>query len=334
MRFSPESLIEAFKGKKVLIIGDVMVDSYIYGSVSRISPEAPVPIMNVKSKENRLGGAANVALNIKALGATPVLCSIVGDDDPADEYLRLMELEGMNSAGIIRSQSRQTTLKNRLISGSHHLIRIDEENDKALSAIDQKALESHIKELMDDVEVVIFEDYDKGCLNKHVIEFTVDLANKKGIPSAVDPKHKNFHFYRNSTLFKPNLKELQQGLMFKFSVDDEHELKKAVDRLIGEMGISNVLLTLSDKGIYFQDQTHHGVFPAHLRNISDVSGAGDTVISIAALCITLGIPLAMIAELANLAGGIVCEYPGVVPIIMEDLLKEIGKNEILQEFFE
>ena len=310
-----------------------MVDSYIYGSVSRISPEAPVPVMNVLSKENRLGGAANVALNIKALGAVPVLCSIIGDDQPADDYLRSMENEGMDPVGIIRSQRRKTTVKNRLISGNHHLIRIDEEMDMPLDLIDQKSLESHIDRLIGECDVVIFEDYDKGCLNKHVIEYTINSARNKGIPSVVDPKNRNFHFYKNSSLFKPNLNELMEGLNVKVEDKDIDQLKLLVDDLVDKMNIDNVLLTLSEKGIYYKSLSDEGLHSAHVRTISDVSGAGDTVISIAALCLTLDIPIALIAELANLGGGIVCEYPGVVPIIYEDFVREANQNEKLSRYF-
>jgi rfaE bifunctional protein kinase chain/domain len=232
MKFnSIDKIFEAFRNVKVLIIGDVMVDTYIYGSVTRISPEAPVPIMNVKRRENRLGGAANVALNIQALGGEPLLCSIIGDDLQADEFIRLLKDRKMQSSGIIRSQRRMTTVKNRLISGSHHLLRIDEEMDSNLESLDIKALKSHIDKLLDQCDVVVFEDYDKGCLNESVITYVIEQSRQRGIPTAVDPKRRNFSSYKQATLFKPNLKELKDGLNQDIDPSDFDQLHRVATDL-------------------------------------------------------------------------------------------------------
>ncbi len=328
---SVDGILNSFKGKKVLVLGDVMVDTYIYGSVSRISPEAPVPIMNVSSKENRLGGAANVALNIQALGGIPLLCSIVGDDLPADYFYNLLEDRGLSTDGIIRSRNRMTTVKNRLISGSHHLIRIDEEHDIPLNNIDQKSLESHIFNLLDEADLIIFEDYDKGCLNNHVIKFCIDEARKKDKLTAVDPKSRNFGDYGNCTIFKPNLKEMNEGMRISLDLDDIEGVIKAADQLKDDMHCDNVMVTLSGNGIVYSSQNGSGHSEAHRRSISDVSGAGDTVISVAALAIHNGFSMEAASALANLAGGLVCEYPGVVPVVVEDLRKEIEKDPKFNE---
>lgn len=328
---SISEVFDAFKGLKVLIIGDVMVDAYIHGLVSRISPEAPVPVMNVTSRENRLGGAANVALNIQSLGADPILCSLIGDDLAANDFFELLNKRGMSTKGIIRSQKRMTTVKNRVISGGHHLIRIDEEEDQPLDHIDEKSLIAHIKQLIEECDVVIFEDYDKGCLNENIIAFAIAEANKKGIPTAVDPKKRNFLSYKNATLFKPNLKELNEGLKLEIDAENVDEVKNAVDTLNQSLHCTSYVITLSENGIYFQDAKNHNHHVAHLRTISDVSGAGDTVISIAALGLALKLPIQFWSELANLGGGIVCEYSGVVPVDIERLKAEAVEDPSLLE---
>lgn len=330
---SIEELFEAFKDKTVLVLGDVMIDSYVYGNVKRISPEAPVPVLSVSKREKRLGGAANVAMNIQALGATPILCSIVGDDKDGTTFKQLLEYESMSSKGIIKSQNRVTTIKHRILSGSQHLLRVDSEDTHSLIDLDRKSLLNHIKNLVEEVDLVIFEDYDKGTLDSTVIAETIKLAQEKKVPTAVDPKKRNFLSYTNATLFKPNLKELKEGLGIDFDVRKEKELQKAVSDLNNVIKAENELVTLSEHGIYYQSKEENGQYPAHLRTISDVSGAGDTVISIAGLSLTLGMPLSFIAELSNLGGGIVCESPGVVPIDKDQLIKEAQTNTALKKYF-
>ncbi|MDH5607944.1 MAG: bifunctional ADP-heptose synthase, partial [Cyclobacteriaceae bacterium] len=329
MRYgSIQEIFTSFERLRVLIIGDVMVDSYIHGTVTRISPEAPVPVLNVKSREKRLGGAANVALNIQALGAVPILCSVIGDDGEGDDFRALLERKGMSSEGILRSSKRRTTVKNRVISGGHHLIRIDEEEDSPLHETDRSALSSHILRLLEGCDVVIFEDYDKGCLDPEIIQFTIRKAKEKGIPTTVDPKKRNFLAYHHATLFKPNLKELREGM--KLEVDlSEKAIETAVTELAELLHVDNTLITLSENGVFYKNKNEMGQHPAHVRSISDVSGAGDTVISIISLAIALDLPLSFSAELANLGGGIVCEYPGVVPIQRDRLLHEAKNNTIL-----
>lgn len=325
-------VFDAFKNQKVLIIGDVMIDAYIYGSVKRISPEAPVPVVNVQRRENRLGGAANVALNVQALGATPILCSIIGDDPSAAIFGELLLKRGITDRGIIRSKSRSTTVKNRVLSNNQQLLRVDDEIDLALSEIDRKSLINHILNLIDEVDVVIFEDYDKGCLDQLVIKETITRAKDKSVPTAVDPKKRNFNFYRGCTLFKPNLKELIEGTGASVDPKDHQTVTDAVRQLGNSLHFEKALITLSEYGVYYYSSGLKGSYPAHLRSISDVSGAGDTVISIAALCESIGLPVSFYAELANLGGGIVCEYPGVVPIKADRLYSEAEKDEILAKF--
>ncbi len=329
---SISEIFDSFKDKTVLVIGDVMVDSYIYGTAKRISPEAPVPVLSVVKSEKKLGGAANVAMNIQALGATPILCSVVGDDAEGRVFEQLLEYEQLPKKGVIKSQNRVTTTKQRILSGSQHMLRIDTEDIHPLVDLDRKALLHHIKNLMEDCDLIIFEDYDKGTLSPEIIAETIRKAKKMGIPVAADPRIENFLSYQNVALFKPNVRELKEGLKIDFDVNDKKALSKAVETLKEKVSSENYLITLSRDGIYYKSEENEGSYPAYPRHIATVAGAGDTVISIAGLCLTLGLPLGFIAELSNIGGGLVCEFPGIVPIDREQLLKEASTNPILEKY--
>ncbi len=329
---SLEEVFEAFKDKTVLVVGDVMIDYYMRGQVSRISPEAPVPVLKLSRQEKRLGGAANVAMNIRALGATPILCSVVGDDADGAEFEQLLEYEKMPNKGIIRSQNRVTTTKLRVMSGLQHLIRVDNEDVHPLVDLDQKSLLHHIKNLLEECDLVIFEDYDKGTINPEVIHETIKLAREKNIPIAVDPKRRNFTEYQGVSIFKVNIADLKDGLDIEFDALEEEQLEDAVGQLKSNVEAENYLITLSKRGIFYNSKDDHGKLSSHPRQIVEVLGAGDTVISIAGLCLTLGLPLEFIAELANIGGGLVCEVPGAVPIDKEILFKEASENSILKKY--
>ncbi len=322
------NLFEAFNHLNVLIIGDIMIDAYLVGSVDRISPEAPVPVVNVKSNVERLGGAANVALNIQSLGATPLLISVVGEDQAGNNLMNLLEQSNLSSSGIIVESNRPTTVKTRVISGSQQLLRIDQETEALVHNDTLSLLREKILELIGTADVIIFEDYDKGVISPELISFVVDEAKKLNIPVAVDPKKRNFNAYKEVDLFKPNLKELKEGLKIDFKKFNEQRLKAAAAKLKNEQEIKTLLITLSEKGIYYERADNHAVIPAHFRRISDVSGAGDTVISVAALCLALNVDISILAELANLSGGLVCEEIGVVPINKNKLLFEAQKHII------
>lgn len=319
---SAATLFEAFRQLKVLVIGDVMVDAYTWGSVSRISPEAPVPVVLAKNKEKRLGGAANVALNVQALGAVPIPCAIVGDDIDGEFFLNRLKEKGISDKGVITSTERQTTVKERVLSGAHQLLRIDTETDKALSAIEQKSLLAHIKNLLPECDVVIFEDYDKGVINATIIAETISAARELGIPTVVDPKKRNFMDYRGATLFKPNLKELREGLEIEVDPKDLESVKSAAQALQAVIHAEHVMVTLSEHGVCITEEEAMHHIPAHIRQVSDVSGAGDTVISIVACALAAGLDAKRTAALANLGGGLVCEHVGVVPIDAQDLMRE------------
>jgi len=319
-----KAVFDAFNSLKVMVIGDVMVDAYLWGKVDRISPEAPVPIVAVHKRESRLGGAANVAINIQSMGAQPILCSVIGNDRHGDDLLQLMRDINITTDGIVKSDSRVTTVKTRVIGNNHQLLRVDDEKIANLTSEENKTLLNTIIGLMDSSkpDVVIFEDYDKGVLGTELINAIVDECIKRNIPTAVDPKKNNFLAYKRVNLFKPNLLELKAGLKLDLDKTSLESLENATEKFRKDQEISALMVTLSEAGVFISSDEEKKIIPAHIRNISDVSGAGDTVISVAALCLALELPYKIIAELANLAGGLVCERIGVVPIDKEQLFHE------------
>lgn len=317
-------LFDQFLGKRILVIGDVMIDSYLRGKVNRVSPEAPVPIVSLEKEEDRLGGAANVAVNLVALGAAPVICSVVGSDKQGNDLQFLLKNAGISSEGLVYSHTRKTTVKTRVIGNNQQLLRIDSEQTDPVSENEEELLIRKVEELlMDGVDGIIFEDYNKGVLTARVISEIIHLANKHGVVTTVDPKKENFFSYRNVSLFKPNLKELKEGLGVDFSfLSNKDKFEDAVDELEKRLGNSISFVTLSEHGVFIKKDTTKHYIAAHVRNIADVSGAGDTVISVATLCLVAGASLEMIAEVSNIAGGLVCEKSGVVSIDRDLLLHE------------
>ncbi len=317
-------LLAAFKTKRVLVIGDVMIDAYMLGKVHRVSPEAPVPIVSLESSEQRLGGAANVALNLQSLGATPILCALVGADKEGRILRELLEAQQMPSGGIVSSENRVTTVKTRVIGNNQQLLRIDAEDTHPLNEQEEQAFLASVKQVIetDQIDAIIFEDYNKGLLTPAVISGVIALAKEHGIPTTVDPKKDHFLAYKGVTLFKPNLKELREGVGIDCSFQKRDLFDQAVELLEKNLGNEITFVTLSEYGVYIKDQvkSHHA--PAHLRNIADVSGAGDTVISVATLCLAAELSIESIAELSNLAGGLVCEKSGVVSIEPDQLIRE------------
>ncbi|MEM1324594.1 MAG: bifunctional ADP-heptose synthase [Bacteroidota bacterium] len=319
-------LSQVFSATNVLIVGDVMIDRYIKGSIDRISPEAPVPIVNQQSVENRLGGAANVALNIKSLGSTPYLCGVVGEDYYGEELITLLQDHHISSKCIYTSSRRRTTVKTRVMASHQHILRLDEEDTYPLSSEEQQDFMNNIKELLDakEIDVILFQDYNKGVLDIPIIREVILEAIKRDIPTVVDPKAENFWEYKRVTLFKPNLREI--AAQVPFSVEPNiASLSKTTDYIRQQIGQEHTLITLSEKGI-FADHPTHKILPTRPRPINDVCGAGDAVISTVAIGIANDVPLDQIATLANIAGGQVCEQVGVVPAEVDNLLQEYHKN--------
>lgn len=320
-----KELFDKFNGLRVLVIGDVMMDAYVLGKVTRISPEAPVPIISLENEEERIGGAGNVALNLVALGAKPIIATAVGTDSNGEKLSNLLKSNGISIDGVIYSENRKTTVKTRVISNKQHLLRIDSEDTYPISKIEEDQLINRIENLIKlGLEAIIFEDYNKGVLTENLISKVIDLAQKHNIPTAVDPKKENFFAYRNVTLFKPNLKELKEGMNVNFNISSNKiDFEMAVDSLEQKLNNEISFITLSEHGVFIKNSRNKHYAKAHLRNISDVSGAGDTVIAVATLCLASKLEIEQIAEISNIAGGLVCEKSGVVSIDKQELLQEV-----------
>jgi rfaE bifunctional protein kinase chain/domain len=320
------ALFEQFSGKKIAVVGDVMLDAYLRGGVFRVSPEAPVPIVSLDKQEDRLGGAANVALNLVSLGAKAIICSVIGNDKDGSRLVDLLAEQRISSEGIVQSENRQTTVKTRVIGNNQQLLRIDAEQTDDINTSEENQIIAKIQHLIEQgIDALIFEDYNKGVLTQNVIEKIIQLCQENQVVTTVDPKKTNFLAYKGVTLFKPNLKELKEGLDVHFSIENKSDFEDAVQQLEQILQNEITFITLSEHGVFIKNEADKFYIPAHLRNIADVSGAGDTVISVATLCLTLGLPISEIAEIANLAGGLVCEKSGVVSIELPQLKAELTK---------
>ena len=321
------NLFTSFTTTKIGVVGDIMLDTYWWGVVDRISPEAPVPIVSLQRKETRVGGAANVALNLRALGATTTLFSVIGKDAEGTELSSLLNKEGINTAYIHESELRVTTNKVRIMGRNQQMMRLDHEHTNDITSEQEAALLASFYSYVDNEQpaLIILEDYNKGVLTPNIITSVIDYCNAKGIPTAVDPKQKNFLAYKNCTLFKPNLKEVKEGL--KISVGDitVQNMNKVHAALNESLQNTISFITLSEHGVYFSDGQLQKLIPTHIRNISDVSGAGDTVIAVASLVYASSKNMLLAAEISNIAGGMVCELVGTAPINKNDLAAEVVK---------
>jgi rfaE bifunctional protein kinase chain/domain len=319
-----DQLFSKFSKMKVAVIGDVMLDTYWWGNVERISPEAPVPVVSVSRREKRIGGAGNVALNVQALGTSVALLTILGDDDEGVQLKKLLQEKNIDTRFILESKKRITTNKIRIISRNQHMMRLDAEIVHDIDETDEEKLQNQIEKFitMEKPDVVIFEDYNKGILTKNIIRNTISFCKKNNVTTAVDPKRKNFFCYQNATLFKPNLNEAIMGLNLLPEEISPELLSEIHSQLKEKLDHDISLITLSEKGIFFQDENNKNILPSHRRNIADVSGAGDTVIAVASLIYAATKDIDLAAKIANIAGGIVCEEVGTVAINKEKLLQE------------
>ena len=319
-----DQLFEKMSHIKAGVIGDVMLDTYMWGHVERISPEAPVPIVTVDKKEYRIGGASNVALNIASLGASVSMISVVGNDEEGKQLQQLLQQQNIKTDFLLNSPKRITTSKTRIISRNQQMMRLDKEIATDLGYEDENrlilALQTFIAQEKPDV--LIFEDYNKGVLTELVIQKAIDLCRHHGIVTTVDPKRKNFFSYKGVDVFKPNLKEVKDGLNLLTDDVSEEALKQIHLRLKEQLQHHTSFITLSEKGVYYENETEAGIIPSHRRNIADVSGAGDTVIAVASLVYTATKNIQLMAEVANIAGGLVCEEVGTAAIQQERLLQE------------
>ncbi len=326
-----EELKEKFKQTKIAVVGDMMLDCYFWGEVKRISPEAPVPIVEIDDEFYRFGGAANCAFNIYKLGGTAFPVGIIGYDNHGSIFNGLIEEAGIASSGIILDDSRPTTAKTRVIASNQHIVRIDQEKKNYINGeIEQKIL-NYVNNIINELDGLILQDYNKGVLTSSLIEKIIDLCNKNNVIITVDPKFTNFFNYKNVTVFKPNRKETEDA--FGIRIKSEEEISAAGKNLLEKLNSKYVLLTLGENGIaIFGKNGEEARIPTKARKVADVSGAGDTVISTLTVALAAGANIFEAAYLANFAGGLVCEELGIVPIEAEKLFSEVEKdNEKLQE---
>jgi len=319
-----DKLFQQFTGLKVAVVGDVMLDTYWWGNVDRISPEAPVPVVAVTKKEQRIGGAGNVALNVRSLGASVNMISILGKDDDGEQLTELLKRNGIQTKYLVHSEHRITTNKIRIISRNQHMMRLDAELSDDISKEDEDRLLYNFGNYIaaENPDVVILEDYNKGVLTPAVIKNVINLCRKHNILTSVDPKRKNFFAYEGVGIFKPNLKEVKDGLNMLPEMINLNVLKDMHLLLQEKLKQHVSLITLSEKGVFYQQENNAAIIPTHIRSIADVSGAGDTVIAVASLVYAATKDVKLMAEMANIAGGLVCEEVGTVAIDKEKLLHE------------
>ncbi|HQF67686.1 MAG TPA: D-glycero-beta-D-manno-heptose-7-phosphate kinase [Candidatus Cloacimonadota bacterium] len=318
-------LLAKFGKQRVLVLGDIMLDHYIWGKVERISAEAPVPVLEAQREEFRLGGAANAALNVKSLGGDAILLGVTGRDSAAQDLKQLMEHKGLATDGLIADPNRRTTLKTRIVATNQQIVRIDRETKIDLGNEARTAILDRLRKLLPGCQALIIEDYNKGVLTREVISGALELAASLQIPVAVDPKHKNIRQYRGVDIFKPNFRELQDILDMEFESEDA--FLDAASQLRGDMQIKNLIVTRGSLGMYVFDggkQARH--LPTAAREVFDVSGAGDTVISALTLAYVSGADIHLAAKVANHAAGVACGIVGTASVGPDELLKSYNEQ--------
>ena len=319
-----EALFNDFKKIKIAVVGDVMLDTYWWGHVDRISPEAPVPVVAVDKREYRIGGAGNVALNTVALGAETFIISVIGADIDGETLTNLYQQQQINTNYLIAAPDRITTNKIRIISKNQQMLRLDAEITKDISSDLEKQLIQKVQQCIVDnkPDVLIFEDYNKGILTPNIIGQLIAICKANNIITTVDPKRKNFFSYVGVTIFKPNLKEVKEGLNMLLETVNQTTLSDIHVQLQAQLQHQISFITLSEKGVFYKDGFNSKIIPTHIRSIADVSGAGDTVIAVASLVYATTGNMHLAAEMANIAGGLVCEEVGTAAIDKHKLLKE------------
>jgi rfaE bifunctional protein kinase chain/domain len=309
---------------KAGVIGDIMLDTYLWGHVERISPEAPVPVVTLDKREYRIGGAGNVALNLASLGAHVASFSVIGKDEDGKRLEGLLQSQRIDTGYLEKSETRITTSKARIIGRNQQMMRLDSETTRDLSVPEEDELIGQVERYLEreHPQIMVFEDYNKGVLTARVIREVIRLCRHHTVITAVDPKRKNFFSYEGVTIFKPNLKEVKEGLNLLLDEIRLPVLQQIHEQLAEKLQHQISFITLSEKGVFYQAGEQSALVPSHLRNVADVSGAGDTVIAVASLVYAVTKDVRLMAEVANIAGGLVCEEVGTVAINKDRLLEE------------
>ncbi len=311
------TLLSAAHGKRIAVVGDAMLDVYLRGDVERISPEAPVPVVRVRERKLALGGAANVANNIVAIGAECDLVAAVGDDAPGATLREMLKQVRTETRSLV-SVHRPTTTKTRVLARSQQLVRYDEEDDSDLSGEESTRLIDSLRTAIDSADALVLEDYNKGVLVPAVISHSIERARDRGIPIVVDPKYKNFFAFRGATIFKPNRRELESALGAAVDLDHPEALPSTFERL----GVDHLLLTLGEQGMaLLSSDGEIGRIPTTAREVYDVVGAGDTVTAYLATILAAGGSPAEAAVIANFAAGAEVGKLGAATVRAEEVLE-------------
>ena len=320
-----DKVFEGFSGMPVAVVGDFMLDTYVWGQVDRISPEAPVPVVRVQKTDHRIGGAGNVALNMAALGAGVHLMGMLGRDDEGDRLLDMLSAKGIHTRHLLQSDFRRTTSKTRVMGRHQQMLRLDREQTEELESVDEERLASAFDQCMEShsPRILVFEDYDKGVLTPRFVSHALSVCRARGILTAVDPKRRNFFAYRGVDIFKPNLKEVRDALGLVGDDGADADALTAMHRSLSDRLHHRIsLITLSERGIFHASGNDSGIIPSHRRDISDVSGAGDTVVAVAAMAYAVTADVSLAAGMANIAGGLVCEEVGTAVVDRDRLRSE------------
>ncbi|MBN1970669.1 MAG: D-glycero-beta-D-manno-heptose-7-phosphate kinase [Candidatus Delongbacteria bacterium] len=321
-------LIERLKDKNIAVIGDIMADVYIWGKTNRISPEAPVPVVDVFAEEFKLGGAANVALNLKELGCKTTMFGVIGCDKSGDDLLKEFLKNGIDCSGIVRSDSRKTTTKTRIVAAGQHVVRYDRENRTPIDTDLENEIISKFRSQLHNIDALIIEDYNKGLLTENLIKSIVKICKEQNIIVTVDPKFSNINAYSGVTLFKPNLKEAEGILNRTLSGDNDLEI--AGNELINLLNLDHLVITLSERGMaLFEKNSKMLIIPAKSASIANVSGAGDTVIATLTIFLAAGANFQESCSLANYAASVVVEDVSVVPIQIDSLVARVNEAGVL-----
>ncbi len=321
-----EEIFKNSKSKRIAVIGDVMLDRYFWGKVNRVSPEAPVPVIDVEKESFHLGGAANVANNLHSLGVEPILCGIVGDDNTGNIFKSIAQSQGLNINGIFVDKTRPTTVKTRIIGNNQQIARLDREVRTVVNSKVEDFIISNLRNFSD-LSGIIFEDYNKGTISENLIHKIISFSSEFDIPVFVDPKFDNFFNFKNVFLFKPNRKEAQNAL--GINIESKEDILDAGKKLLERLESQNVLLTLGSQGMMlFESDGNISSVPTIARQVADVSGAGDTAIATLSVSISGGASIKEAAAISNYASGAVCELPGIVSITKEMILKAIDNNNL------
>lgn len=320
------AIIDANKKPELLVIGDLMIDHYIWGDATRLSPEAPVPVVNVKNESTTLGGAANVAQNLISLGANVTLSGIIGNDISGQQLTSLLQAEGIDTCAILPDESRPTTIKTRVLAGSHQLVRIDREVTDAINATLEDNMLETLRGCIERADMILFSDYNKGLFSPSLTQRIIKEANRQGKKVIVDPKGLDYSKYKGVYLIKPNRKELTEATK-SARISNVEELQQAAKGLFQQTDIEYLVVTLSEEGMAIVDELTYKLLPVKATEVFDVTGAGDTVLATMAYFMAAGLNLEDSCELANHAAAIVIRRVGSATTTLNEILDDVIRNQ-------